>query len=267
MKFALNHMTAPAMPLADFLDLALSLGINAVEIRNDLANNAILDGTAPGDIRKMAQDRGIEIISINALQRFNEWTEARAREADELIAYACDCGAKALVLVPKNDGTGREDGNRQRNLREALSALKPLLQEAGITGLVEPLGFAICSLSSKQEAADAIEAVDGTGTFKLVHDTFHHHLAGEPALFPAMTGLVHISGVADPAVSVADMRDGHRVLVDGDDRLDNVGQIRALRAAGYGGPLSFEPFAPSVHALTDPGAAVRASIDYIRPPV
>ncbi|MBW8320107.1 MAG: TIM barrel protein, partial [Rhizobium sp.] len=203
MKFALNHMTAPSMPIADFLDLARSLGIPAVEIRNDLAGNAILDGTTPEDIRKLAEDRCIEIISINALQRFNEWTEARAREADELIAYARDCGAKALVLVPKNDGTGREDGDRQRNLREALSALKPLLQEAGITGLVEPLGFAICSLSSKQEAAEAIGAVDGTGVFKLVHDTFHHHLAGEPALFPAMTGLVHISGVTDPAVSVA----------------------------------------------------------------
>lgn len=264
MRFSLNHMTAPAMPIAEFLDLALSIGIDAVEIRNDLADNAILDGTAPGEIRKLAQDRGIEIISINALQRFNEWSEARAGEADELIAYARDCGAKALVLVPKNDGTGLKDGERQRNLREALAALKPRLEAAGVTGLVEPLGFAVCSLSSKQEAADAIRAVGGEAVFQLVHDTFHHHLAGEPALFPALTGLVHISGVSDPAVSVADMRDSHRVLVDGADRLDNIGQILALRAAGYHGPLSFEPFADSVHALGDPRAAVKDSMDYIK---
>lgn len=264
MKFALNHMTAPAMPIADFLDLALSLGIHAVEIRNDLAGNAILDGTTPGEIRKLADDRGIEIISINALQRFNEWNEARAREADELIAYARDCGAKALVLVPKNDGTGLQEGERQQNLREALLALKPRLEAAGVIGLVEPLGFTICSLRSKQEAAEAIEAVDGTAAFKLVHDTFHHHLAGEPALFPAVTGLVHVSGVTDQTVSVADMRDSHRTLVDRGDRLDTVGQIRALIAAGYDGCLSFEPFAPSVHALADPGAAVRDSIAYIR---
>ncbi|MBW8299083.1 MAG: TIM barrel protein [Hydrogenophaga sp.] len=263
MKFALNHMTAPAMPVADFFDLALSLGIHAVEIRNDLANNAILDGTAPGEIRKLAEDRGIEIISINALQRFNEWSEARSREADELIAYARDCGANALVLVPKNDGTGIKDGERQQNLREALSALKPRLEAAGVIGLVEPLGFAVCSLSSKQEAADAIRDVSGEDVFRLVHDTFHHHLAGEPAIFPAFTGLVHISGVTDPAVSFADMRDSHRVLVDRADRLDNIGQILALRAAGYDGPLSFEPFADSVHALSDPGAAVKASMDYI----
>ena len=36
--------------------------------------------------------------------------------------------------------------------------------------------------------------------FRLVHDTFHHHLAGEAAIFPELTGLVHISGVDDPAL-------------------------------------------------------------------
>jgi 2-keto-myo-inositol isomerase len=263
LQFALNHMTTPSLKIADFFDLALSLGIRAVEIRNDLAGNAILDGTAPEEIRRLAEDRGIEIISINALQRFNEWNETRAREADELIAYAYACGTRALVLVPKNDGTGQEDGQRQQNLREALTALKPRLEAAGIIGLVEPLGFEICSLRSKQEAADAIRAVGGGEVFRLVHDTFHHHLAGEPALFPELTGLVHISGVTDPDVSVSDMRDSHRVLVDGNDRLDNAGQIRALDAAGYRGPLSFEPFAETVHALTDPAAAVKASMTYI----
>ena len=101
----------------------------------------------------------------------------------------------------------------------------------------------------KSEAAQAIAAVDGGADFRLVHDTFHHHLAGEAALFPALTGLVHISGVDDPALGVADMRDAHRVLVTGGDRLGNVAQIRALFAAGYDGFLSFEPF-----AAEDPGA-------------
>ena len=73
-----------------------------------------------------------------------------------------------------------------------------------------------------------------------------------------MTGLVHISGVTDAAVSVPDMRDPHRVLVDRDDRLGNIAQIRALLAGGYAGPFSFEPFAPAVHALASPGEAVAA---------
>lgn len=263
LDFALNHMTAPALNLDAFFALAVSLGITKVEIRNDLDGNAILDGTTPAEVKALAARHGVTIISINALQRFNEWTPARAAEAKDLIDYAAAAGARALVLVPKNDGTGQADGERQANLAEALAALKPMLTAAGIIGLVEPLGFEICSLRSKREAAEAIEAVGGEQTFRLVHDTFHHHLAGEPELFAALTGLVHISGVEDADVTVPAMRDGHRVLVGPQDRLGNISQIKALAAAGYAGPLSFEPFSPSVHDVIDPRAAVAQSIAFI----
>lgn len=262
-SFALNHMTAPALPVGSFMKTAAGLGISSVEIRNDLEGNAILDGTKPEDVARMAADNGLTIISINALQRFNNWTVEREREARELATYARKSGARALVLVPVNDGTGKLEGERQGNLRVALKALKQILAENGIIGLVEPLGFQICSLRSKKEAAEAIHAVDGEAQFRLVHDTFHHVLAGEPQLFPELTGLVHISGVEDQAVSVDGMRDPHRVMVGATDRLDNLGQIRALVAAGYKGPFSFEPFAPSVHQTGDVAGMVKASMDYI----
>jgi 2-keto-myo-inositol isomerase len=262
-RFALNHMCAPSMPIDDFFAMAKSIDVRSVEVRNDLSGNAILDGTPASAIREAAARHGVTIISINALQRFNEWNDTRAAEAGALIDYAKECGARALVLVPVNDGSGREEGIRQANLVTALQGLKPMLDAAGVIGLVEPLGFAICSLSSKAEAASAIEGVGGQSTFKLVHDTFHHHLAGERTIFPAMTGLVHISGVSDPDVAVEDMRDPHRVLVDENDRLDNLGQIKQLREAGYVGPFSFEPFAPDVHALPQPATALKASMDYL----
>ncbi len=261
--FALNHMTAPGLPLEDFFALARTLGLSSVEIRNDLAGNAILNGTPATAVRALAEALGVTIISINALQRFNEWNDARAAEARDLIAYARDCGAKALVLVPVNDGSGRADGERQANLRASLTALRPMLEDAGITGLVEPLGFEICSLRSKTEAAEAIRELGFEKSFQLVHDTFHHHLAGENTFYPEMTGLVHISGVSDPSIAVGDMRDSHRILVDGDDRLDNAGQAAFLVAAGYAGPFSFEPFASSVHALVEPATELRRSMAYL----
>lgn len=264
LPFALNHMAAPGLPVDAFFSLARSLGISLVEIRNDLTANAIADGTPPEEVKALAEKHGLTIVSINALQRFNEWNEQRAAEARELISYARDCGAKALVLVPVNDGSGKEDGVRQTNLRQALGALKPMLDAAGVIGLVEPLGFEICSLRSKAEAAEAIRAVSGQSSFRLVHDTFHHHLAGEDQFFADLTGLVHISGVIDENLAVSDMRDPHRVLVDAADRLDNQGQIRRLRGEGYAGPFSFEPFAPSVHGLADPADALRESMDYLR---
>ncbi|PRD57698.1 TIM barrel protein [Phyllobacterium myrsinacearum] len=262
--FAINHMVTPALRPQAFFELARAIGVRDVEIRNDLTGNAIIDGTPAADIGAQAAAAGVKIATINALQRFNEWTPEREKEAIELADYARDAGAAALVLVPVNDGTGQEDGARQANLRAALTALKPILTARGLFGFVEPLGFEICSLRSKREAVEAIEAVGGEDTFRIVHDTFHHHLAGEPALFPQWTGLVHISGVTDAAVSLSDMRDSHRVLVDGQDRLGNTAQIRALLAGGYAGVFSFEPFAEEVQQHDDPAGALSQSIALIK---
>ncbi|MBZ3692223.1 TIM barrel protein [Phyllobacterium calauticae] len=262
--FAINHMVTPALRPQAFFQLARAIGVQDVEIRNDLTGNAIIDGTPAADIRAQAAEVGVKIATINALQRFNEWTPGREKEAIELADYARDAGAAALVLVPVNDGTGQEDGARQANLRAALTALKPILEARGLLGFVEPLGFEICSLRSKREAVEAIEDIGGQDTFRIVHDTFHHHLAGEPALFPQWTGLVHISGVTDAAIAISDMRDSHRVLVDVQDRLGNIAQIRALLAGGYTGLFSFEPFAEEVQRLDDPAEAITVSMTAVR---
>ncbi len=82
-------------------------------------------------------------------------------------------------------------------------------------------------------------------------------------MFPAMAGLLHVSGVNDPDLEVAAMRDAHRVLVDERDRLGNVAQIQALRAGGYAGPLSFEPFAQSVQQAKDLAGDLRWNIAFI----
>ena len=83
-------------------------------------------------------------------------------------------------------------------------------------------------------------------------------------MFPERTGLVHISGVEEPGLARADMRDGHRVLVGRGDRLGNSEQIRALRRGGYAGPLSFEPFAQSVQDMDDVAPALRDSMAFVR---
>ncbi|MEO7221483.1 MAG: TIM barrel protein [Devosia sp.] len=256
-------MSAPQLPLAGFFALTRQVGLRQVEIRNDLEGNAILDGTPASEVKRLAGASGVDIVSINALQRFNHWSAERAREAEALADYCAGCGAQALVLVAANDGTRRGDHERVAKATESLRALRPILRSRNLIGLVECLGFEACSLRHKSEAVAAIDAVGGRDTFRLTHDTFHHHLAGEAAMFPELTGLVHISGVDDPAVSVGDMRDSHRVFVGPRDRLGNISQIRALRAAGYGGAFSFEPFAEELRTLPDPARALRDSIDFI----
>ncbi|MEH0294173.1 TIM barrel protein [Agrobacterium sp. CCNWLW71] len=257
MRFAINHITAPKLSLEEFFATARELGLTEVEIRNDLPD--IVGTVQPAAVKAAAEKAGVTIISINALYPFNVWSGDLPARAVAMADYAAASGAKALVMCPLNDGTEVSFDD----LVAALTAMKPILEERGLTGFVEPLGFPVSSLRTKAEAIKAIDAAGGGDVYRLVHDTFHHHLAGETVFFPERTGLVHISGVTDPAVSVADMLDAHRVLVDGGDRLENIAQIRTLQAAGYNGPYSFEPFASEVHALKNPAAALKDSIDHI----
>ena len=257
MRFGLNHIAAPRLPVAELFRLARDLGITEVEIRNDLPD---VVGTVPtAEVADAAAREGVTIVSINALYPFNVWSDELAARAVAMADYARACGAKALVMCPLNDGRPVP----RADLVAALEALAPVLRARGLTGLVEPLGFPVSSLRRKREALEAIDAAGAADVCRLVHDTFHHHLAGEKEFFPERTGLVHISGVVDPEVGVEAMLDPHRVLVDGADRLENLAQIRELLRRGFEGPYSFEPFAPEVHLLADPGAALAESMRYL----
>lgn len=262
-QFALNHMAVPRLGAIAFLDAARQLGCVGVEFRNDLPT-PLFDGLAPEAIRDAAAERGLRLLALAEVKMFNDWSDTKRGEALALMRIAVAAGAEAVSLIPRNDNQGMGNGERQANLRLALRDLKPMLEDHGLVGMIEPLGFEICALRHKSEAVEAIEALGATGRFKLVHDTFHHFLAHGGPIYAEHTGMVHVSGVTDPAVSVGDMRDGHRVLVDAADRLGNLDQLSALTATGYSGPVSFEPFATSVHEMADPVAALKTSIEFIR---
>ncbi|MDT3719309.1 TIM barrel protein [Pseudomonas oryzihabitans] len=261
LRFALNRMVAPSLALPAFIQLTQGLGCDALELRNDLPGVELDDGTPATEVRALCQAAGLRILSINALYPFDVWNDERRAQALRLAAYARDCGAEGLVLCPLNDrGDPRDAAQRARDLRTALSELAPILRDHGVLGFVEPLGFPESALRLKRQAVEAIRAIGGLDVFRLVHDTFHHHLAGETEFFAELTGLVHVSGVAAGEVPVEQLRDAHRVLVEAADRLGNVAQLERLLDDGYRGALSFEPFAASVHGLPDVAPALARSM-------
>jgi 2-keto-myo-inositol isomerase len=265
LRFALNRMVAPRLSLPQFLQLAVSLNCDAIEIRNDLKNIEIEDCTPANHVRELCAAHGISVLSINALYPFDVWNDERRAQTIKLAAYARECGAQALVMCPLNEITdSRNEIQRAADLRTALIELAPILREYGILGFVEPLGFEECSLRLKRVAVDAIQAVGGLDVFRVVHDTFHHYLASEQEFFPELTGLVHISGVEDAEAPLATIRDSHRVLVGEGDILGNSAQIKNLLSTGYNGYLSFEPFAESVHSLADIKQALVASMTHLQ---
>ncbi|MEP1207002.1 MAG: TIM barrel protein [Rhizobiaceae bacterium] len=256
--FALNHMTVAAMGFQPMLDLAQRLGCVGVECRNDLDSD-LFDGLSPQSAGEMLRDVGLRLLSLAEIKRFDRLTVDELPAAVELMDAAAEAGAEAVSLIPSNDGEPFDEAA----MVVALELLMPHLQQRQLTGLIEPLGFETCGLRFKRLAVDLLESRGWTDQFKIIHDTFHHHVAGETEQFPSNTGLVHLSGVTDCQLALSQMRDPHRVLVGEDDRLGNVTQITELLNSGCSAPLSFEAFAPEIHGATNIEERLQRSMNHI----
>ena len=249
-SFSINHMTAVFADLDSFIQMAQELGVEGVEFRNDLAG-PLFDGQSPSSVKVKLEQAGLVCHALAEIKSFDTLTDDQITSSIELLDVAKELGAEAVSFIPDNGGNGF---NAER-FREILKAFSGPLRSRNLLGFVEPLGFETCGLRFKSDAVEAFEELALTDCFKLVHDTFHHYLAGEDVFFPQHTGLVHISGVADQSVSCENMTDAHRGLIGFNDRLNNIEQIRALLNSGYRYSFSFEVFDPAVQA--DPELADR----------
>lgn len=263
-RFCINRKIAPNLSIEHFFTLVESLGINKVEIRNDMKSGSVTDNLGGEEIRSMATQHALEIETINAVYPFNQLTDVVLNKTRELLHDARETGAKALVLCPLNDGTTISNAQTV----EALKTLAPLFAEFGIQGLVEPLGFPQSSLRS---AALAQQLIAQAGVpFKIVLDTFHHHLyeGAEQDFVNGVDvkniGLVHLSGVTDSRPT-PQLTDEERIMLSADDRLKSKQQVQRLEAQGYTGVYAFEPFSSVMDAWSaeDIVREIRASIDYL----
>ena len=252
MKIGLNRITMPDAPIKEFMKEAKKMGFDGVEVRNDLMGKEILDNIEPEEIKKLSGEIDIELVTINALQRFNDeqrFLDERYEELDNLVTVAKRAGIKGVILVPVNDQNDKRTyEERMNDTVAALNKFGPLFEKMDVQGLVEPLGFEICSLRFKKDAVKAIKKSNYRGTYSVVHDTFHHYLAQEKAFFPNETGLIHVSGVL-PGKELADITDSDRVLVTDDDVMGNKAQINELIKLGYDGYVCYECFSEAVQKL------------------
>ena len=65
-RFSLNRISAPRVSFVDYLAMCKRLGVDSIEIRNDLPGVEMQDGAAPATIKAAAAAAGITIRSINA---------------------------------------------------------------------------------------------------------------------------------------------------------------------------------------------------------
>lgn len=266
MRFSLNHSIAPLLPIQDFLCLAGEVGVDAVELRDGMPPGWVFPDSSnvmkhdPRDIKIMASDFGMEILSINALQRFDQWDEELSEQARMMIDFAVATGIEALVLCPSVAPIGSPA--LTTGISRSLDALQPLLEDAGVRGLIEPLGFPRSSIRT-QELVEAEFARRGNpDCFGIVHDSFHHAIARDRH-YSTRTALVHLSGVPDLDLPLEELGDEHRILVGPDDVLNSREQVRNLMNF-TDVPWSFEPFANSVGESPTLAQDLQSSIGYLR---
>lgn len=65
--FSLNRMSAPRLQLDRYVALCRRLGVDTIEIRNDLDGVELADGTPAAAVRATADAGGVTILTINAL--------------------------------------------------------------------------------------------------------------------------------------------------------------------------------------------------------
>ena len=263
-RFCINRKIAPNLSVNQFFTLVKNLGLNKVEIRNDMKSGSVTDHLGGDKVRELANQHALTIETINAVYPFNQLSDEVLVKTRGLLKDARATGTKSVVLCPLNDGTVISS----EQTVAALKTLAPLFAEYGIEGLVEPLGFPQSSLRS---AALAQQLIKQAGVpFKIVLDTFHHHLyeGAEQDFAEGVDvnhiGLVHLSGVTDTR-PVADLTDEERIMLSAEDRLQSKQQVQRLEEMGYTGVYAFEPFSSVMDAWSEADIAreIRTSIDYL----
>ena len=238
-SFALNQIILPNKPFEDFINFSKKLNIKSIEIRNDIKTN-LIEENDPIKIKNICEENLINILSINALQKFNIWNKDRENELISLCKYADKANINAIVLVPLNDGSISTHEEQIQLVEKSLINIIKILEDFRVIGLVEPLGFKQSSLRLKSITINIINNLQSK-KLKIVHDTFHHALANEHDFFPSLTGLVHFSGISNKYNNI-ELKDDHRSIVENNDIISNLNQMKTLVNSDYKGYFSFEPF-------------------------
>ena len=236
-------------PLEKKIAAAADAGFAGLEIfREDLVQ---FDGT-PADVKRLAADLGIDILSLQSLRDFEaapdaarDWNFRRARR---FLDLAVELGAPLLVVCANTRADTLADPAR------AAADLAALADEAATRGL--KIGYEALSVSrvvkTYRAAWDIVRAANRPN-LGLIVGAVHTLVAG--ADFSALADvpaerifLVHMADAPSMQMDPRLLNRHFRVFPgQGDQR---IGELHArLKSIGYRGPISLEIFNDQVRAM------------------
>ena len=199
-------------------------------------------------VRSTCEESGVELLSMCTTE-FNMTNPELRQKWLEGLALSCKAanqvGAKHLITQVGND-TGAARGYPPESIVAALKAAKPILEDTGVTIMIEPLNTLVNHIGyylwSAVEAFDIIHEVDNQYV-KVVYDIYHQQIM-EGNIIPNITGnldcIAHLHSAGHPGrIDLQYGENNYHVIFDAVDK------------AGYKGAcgLEYRPTMPGVESL------------------
>ena len=202
------------------------------------------------EVRKTLDETGVELISICTTE-FNltdpQYRDSWIKGIKESCEAAKKLGVKNIITQVGND-TGASQEEQHRSIVDGLKAGAPILEEYGITVMIEPLNTYVDHrgyyLWSSAEAFEIIKEVNSPYV-KVIYDIYHQQVM-EGNIIPNITKnlylIAHLHGAGHP---------GRHEMQYGESDYKNI--IKAVDAAGYKGALGLEysPLLDPIDSLTE----------------
>lgn len=231
----------PDLPFCDALRRIRALGFDMAETYD--YRTLDLD-----QVRNTCQEIGLSLISMCTTefnmtdpQRRNTWLDG----LKESVKAAKRASVGHLITQVGQD-TGAERGYQHESILAALKEARPILEEYGITLMIEPLNTYVDHpgyyLWSSKEAFDLIREADHP-LIKVVYDIYHQQIM-EGNIIPTVTQnldcIAHLHAAGHP---------GRHELQYGESDYRVI--FSAIDKAGYGGAcgLEYHPLLPNEESL------------------
>jgi hydroxypyruvate isomerase len=232
--YAINLDTwCKQVPFEQRFALARKLGFRTIEFWTvDRGNDA-----RASDIRKLMDDNGLEVTQFApAWPNFADSAKLSdlLKVAEQAIADAKVLGCAKFTIT----GHGLVDGmSREAQLAgytAGLMRMAPLLESAGVTGLVEPfnrVNHLNHLLNGSQPALPMVRSVNSPRV-KLLWDFYHMQLEDGDLIEKFAAGVDQVAHV-----QIGDVPGRHQ---PGTGEINHANLLRAVRAAGYHDKIGLE---------------------------
>lgn len=263
-RFGLNGATTGPRDLLTDLRAARDAGYQALEIRDGKLQAYLDGGGSLYALRQELSDAGVEVASLNALERSTLATgderQAVLRRCRRLSEWAAALDCPYIVAVPSPIAEARDPERIAEVTSDALRALADVARPYEVRVGFEFLGFAACSVNTLAKARRIIEAVKDPAV-GLVIDAFHFYAGGSTwemldGLRPEQLFLVHLDDAEGRPRQT--LTDAHRLL-PGDGVIPLADLVRRLDGLGYRGLYSIELFRPEYYER-DPTLLAREAL-------